>query len=107
MQNFNRQVGGFSLDTDKFDGEAFGTKLADGIGAGLSKLGGLAKTFTKRIGAVLGQVDWVDLGVELGKVAIPLVAGLVVGVLNVDIGKLLGGLGDHWVEVVIGLLTTR
>jgi tape measure domain-containing protein len=98
-------LGGFTLDTDKFDGEAFGTKLAAGIGNGLGKLGGLAKTLTKRIGEVAAKVDWVGLGVELGKVAIPLVTGLVLGVMNVDLGKLLGGLGDHWVEVVVGLLT--
>lgn len=105
LKRVKKSLGGFTLDTDKFDGEAFGTKLAAGIGSGVKSLGKLAKTLGQRIGELAGKVDWVGVGIEFGKAAVPLVTGLALGILNVDLAKLLGSLGDHWRPVLIGLLT--
>lgn len=99
--------GGGNLDgaLNDFDGAAFGKKLADGIGKAIDSITGMAGKIGDKIGSFFGKVDWVGLGIELGKSAVPLLAGLALGILNFDLGALLSGLADHWQEVLLGILT--
>lgn len=98
-----------------------GTAIKDGLGridameVGLG-LGDLLKSALKNLGDIAGdvytfvkdmihKVDWADLAFEFGKQAPTLIIGFATGLLNFDIGSLLGFLGDHWLEVLIGILT--
>jgi tape measure domain-containing protein len=105
LKKVGKRLGGFTLDTDKFDGEAFGTKLAAGIGVGLGKLGGLAKDLTARFGQVAKKVDWAGLGIEFGRAAVPLVTGLALGILSYNPLDLFKVLADNWEIALISALT--
>ncbi|MET8449336.1 phage tail tape measure protein [Streptomyces sp. NPDC005209] len=83
-------------------------KLAGKIGGGLAKgiegAADLAVKLTVGFGKLLGKIDWVGLGIQLGKVAVPLLGGLAIGLLNFDIVGLLKGLGKHWQDALMAVL---
>jgi tape measure domain-containing protein len=82
-------------------GPALGNALAKalkGAGAAVGAIG-------SALGALLAKVDWIGLGIALGKQAIPLLVGLALGILNVDLGKLLVGLAQHWKEALFAVIT--
>lgn len=89
-----------SIDT-KGLGESIGSAVASALGA-LVKLAG---TVSEKFGELFSKVDWVGIGIEIGKQAPALLLGLVTGLLNFDFGSLLKGIGDHWVEILLGVLT--
>lgn len=78
------------------------------IGAGLSKAVGAAVTgaakLTVAFGHLLAKVDWVGIGIALGKFVPSLLIGLVVGLLNFDFAGLLKGLADHWQDVLLAVV---
>ncbi|MCM1972334.1 phage tail tape measure protein [Streptomyces sp. G1] len=81
-------------------GSALGSGLASAVKTALK---GAAK-LTAAFGELLGKIDWVGLGIQLGKFAVPLITGFVVGLLNFDLGALLKGLGEHWQDVLLAVL---
>jgi hypothetical protein len=93
-----------SLDLSKMDGNKVGQMLGDALVSGLARLGKL----TGKIGAILGdlfaKVDWVGLGISIGKQAPALVVGLVAGIANFDVGSLFKGIMAHWSDVLIAVL---
>ena len=90
---------------DKGDWSEVGKSAGKGIGDALDQSGELAIKFFGWIGEQIEKVNWVDLGVKFGKKAPLLLAGLAIGILNFDIGGLLSGLGEHWFEVILGIIT--
>jgi TP901 family phage tail tape measure protein len=90
---------------NNIDGEAMGKSIKGAVDKALSAVSGLAGSFSKKIGKMFKNVDWVGLGIELGKMAVPLVVGLGLGILNFDLGALLKGLADNWQAVLFGILT--
>lgn len=97
-------IGGFKVGLNTGDWSGLGQALGNGIVRALQGLGsGLAK-ITKALGDMLGKVDWVGIGISMGKQAPSLLAGLAVGLLNFDIGGLLGGLADHWQDALLAIL---
>ncbi|MFI5793815.1 phage tail tape measure protein [Streptomyces sp. NPDC051677] len=82
-----------------------GAAMGNGLASGVKTLAKGAVKLTAAFGHLMTQIDWVGIGISLGKFAIPLVTGFVVGLLNVDLGALLKGLGDHWFDVLIAVVT--
>lgn len=97
-------ISGIRTGFDKGEWGPLGKSVGTGIGKALETSGQLAITFFAWVGKQIKKVDWIGLGIDMGKQAPLLIAGLAIGILNVDLGALLTGLGDHWFEVIIGLL---
>lgn len=81
-------------------GDTIGQGLAKGLEAGAK----LAVKLTAAFGSLLAKVDWVGVGIAIGKFVPALLAGFIVGLINFDIGGLLKGLGKHWQEVLLSIL---
>lgn len=93
------QVG---LQTGDFSkvGAALGEAFAASLNGAVTAVGAI----TKAVGNLLSKVDWVDMGVKLGKQAPALLVGLAVGILSFDPLPILRGLGEHWKDVVLAVL---
>jgi hypothetical protein len=89
-----------NIDSKKL-GESLGTALIDG----LKFLGKSAGKITGAIGSLMHKVDWVGVGIDIGKQAPALVIGLAAGILNFDVGSLFKGIMAHWFDILIGVLT--
>jgi hypothetical protein len=50
------------------------------------------------------KVDWVGLGIVVGKQAVPFFVGLAAGLVNFDMVGLLKGVMAHWSDILIALL---
>jgi hypothetical protein len=81
-----------------------GEALATGIGNALHGLAAGAGTLYLAVSDMIGQVDWFGLAMKLGEQVPTLLIGLATGILNFDIMSLLSGIGEHWFEVLMGLL---
>ncbi|WP_406168875.1 phage tail tape measure protein [Streptomyces sp. NBC_00996] len=83
-------------------------ELGGSIGSGLAKAVGVAAKgavkLTEAFGKLLGKIDWVGVGISVGKFVPSLMAGFVVGLINFDFGGLLKGIGQHWQEVALAVL---
>lgn len=83
--------------------------LGDTVGKGIAKAAegalGLAGKLASIIGKAFGKVDWVGLGIDLGKQAPSLLVGLAAGLLNFNLGGLLKGMAKHWQDVLLGIIT--
>lgn len=93
------------LTDGKIDGKKLGEQLAKAVESGLSKLGTMAGKLTARLDDTFGKVDWVGLGISVGKQVPAILLGLAAGILNFDLGSLLSGVADHWFEVLLGIIT--
>ncbi|HEY9474499.1 MAG TPA: hypothetical protein VIS06_11710, partial [Mycobacteriales bacterium] len=97
-------VGGFQtgISTGNWSdlGRTVGEMIRDQIGRALK----IATTITESIGEAIQKVDWIGLGIKMGAEAPSFLAGLVLGIVNFDVAGALHGLGEHWVDVVLGLL---
>lgn len=81
-------------------GEAVGTLLADTLHRALQT----ALDIARWVGEIAAKVDWVGLGISLGKQVPSLLIGLAAGILNFDLGSLLKGLAAHWQDILLGVL---
>lgn len=98
-------ISGIQQGFDSGDWTGLSKSLGNGLGSALAGSAELATTLFVWIGAQIRKIKWVDLGVQMGRQAPSLLAGLAIGILNFDIGSLLSGLGDHWFEALLGALT--
>lgn len=92
------------LDFGKIDGAKLGEQLGGAIRDGLTKLGEIAGTLTAKLSEVFGKVDWVGIGITVGKQAPAILLGLAAGILNFDIGSLFRGIAAHWSDILLGAL---
>jgi tape measure domain-containing protein len=100
-----RVIASLSIGINEGNWSLLGPALGNALAKALRGAGAAVGAITSAIGSFLGKVDWVGLGIALGKQAIPLIAGLAIGLLNVDLGKLLVGLASHWKEVLFAIIT--
>ena len=82
-------------------GSTVGGGLLRAIKAALAFAGKLTSAF----GKLMGSVDWVGLGIDLGKQVPAMLAGLAAGILSFDPLALLEGLGKHWQDVLFAVLS--
>jgi hypothetical protein len=96
---------GAIVDITKMLGEGdyrgAGERIGQMIREGLENMGDIAGI----VGGWFAKIDWVGLGMEVGKAAVPLLVGIAVGLLNFDPVDLLRELGDHWFEALMAVLS--
>jgi len=98
-------IDGVQTGLDDGDWKPLGETIGKGLVKAVEGAGKFAVDIGKKIGDLLGEIDWVGLGIKLGKLAVPLLTGIAIGLLNFDILGLLGGLADHWQEALFAVLT--
>ncbi|MFE6362980.1 phage tail tape measure protein [Streptomyces sp. NPDC057806] len=87
------------IDWTKIGG-AIGLGLANGLEAGAK----FAVKLTSAFGSLLAKVDWVGVGIAIGKFVPSLMVGFIVGLINFDLAGLLKGVATHWQEVLLSIL---
>lgn len=107
--------GAFTTASDKFsqlkadvegmDAKGLGNLLGTAVAEGLNKIGSMGADLFSSISKLFAGIDWVGLGIEMGRQVPSLLVGLATGILNFDIGGLLAGIGDHWFEILMGIVT--
>lgn len=97
-------VGSIADGIREGDWEKVGKTLGGALLDGLRGAGDLSRRFGSWVGEQFEKVDWVGLGISLGKAAVPLALGLVTGLLNFDMVGLLRGVATHWFEILMGAI---
>lgn len=82
-----------------------GRTIGEAIASAFDTLGDMSGRLYTMFIEWFRSVDWVGLGIELGKAAVPLLVGLAAGLLAFDFGALLSGLAEHWQTILVGVLT--
>lgn len=102
-----RKIGGAlgKVDLSKLEAGDLGKKLGEAIATALDSLLGLASTAGDKLGQMFAKVDWVGLGIAVGKQVPALLVGLAAGILAFDLGSLLSGVADNWGTILIGVIT--
>lgn len=93
------------IDLSKIDTKDLGRLIGSAVAEGLNRLVELSGEITQTLGKLFGKVDWAELGLQVGKQVPALLLGLATGIANFDVGPIFSFLGDHWFEVLIGVLT--
>lgn len=98
-------IDGFKTGLDSGDWSGLGQALGNGIVRALKGLGSMLGKLTDAFDSWFSKVDWVGIGITMGKQAPALVAGLAIGLLNFDVGSLLKGLADHWQLALLAVIS--
>lgn len=85
--------------------EQLGETIGQAISSALSSLSDMAGELYDMFIKWFRSVDWMGIGIEVGKMAVPLLIGLAAGLINFDLGAVLSGLGEHWQEILLAVLT--
>ena len=91
-------------DLSQIDAKGLGVKLGTALREGVSSLGALAADLTAKLKSVMGKVDWVGVGISIGRQAPALILGLSAGILNLDFSGLLTGIANNWQTILLGAL---
>jgi len=97
-------IEGFKTGLDTGDWSGLGKALGNGILRALEGLGELVGKFGKIFSDLMGKVDWVGIGIAMGKQAPSLLLGLAAGILNFDLMGLLEGVAKHWQDILLAVL---
>lgn len=99
-------LGGIDLSKlDDLDGKQLADALVSGVGTALDSLGTLSGKLFDKIGEVLGDVDWVGLGIDVGTQALPFLVGLATGLVNgITEPGLWKGIWDHLPAILLAAL---
>lgn len=81
-----------------------GSALGEAVRTALGKIGDLAGDLFAAMSDLIGKVDWPGLSMELGRQVPALLLGLVTGLLNFDWNPIFTFIGDHWTELLVGVL---
>jgi TP901 family phage tail tape measure protein len=93
-------IAGFNTGLN--DGDWSG--LGKALGNGLIKAAGALGDLSGKLGEVLGKIDWVGIGIDVGKQAPSFFVGLAAGLLNFDLMGLLKGMAKHWTDILLAVL---
>jgi hypothetical protein len=97
-------IDGVQTGLEEDDWGPLGETVGNGLLEALKSAGRFAADIGRAIAGWLSSVDWLGIGIEVGKQAVPFFVGLVLGFLNFDLAGLLAGLAEHWQEVLLGIL---
>lgn len=103
LDEFRDKVG--TLDLNNLDGKKIGKALTTAVGTALSGIGKLGGKLVDTIGKLFEDVDFVGIGIDMGKQVPSLLLGLVAGIISFDFGGLLSGVADNWSTILIGVIT--
>lgn len=87
------------------DSQAIGKAIGDAVLSGIKTLAKLSGEILKSLSEMFAKVDWVGLGIDIGKNVPALIIGLAAGILNFDPIELFKQLFKHWKEILLGVLT--
>ncbi|MFJ1653521.1 phage tail tape measure protein [Streptomyces sp. NPDC088337] len=80
-----------------------GKSVGSGLGKAIQWVAANGAELTKKLGEVLGSLDWVDVGKEFGKVALPTAIGFVNNLFeplfHADFWK------KHWLDTILAVLS--
>lgn len=94
-------ISGVKQGLDTGDWSGLGETVGHGLVSAIGAAAGFAKDVAKKIGDLLGKVDWVGLGISVGRQAVPFLIGLAAGLLNFDLAGTLKGVWAHWQDIVL------
>jgi hypothetical protein len=97
-------IAGVKTGLEEGDWKPLGKTIGDALIKVLEGAGDLATKFTAAIGSFMKRVDWVGLGIAIGKQVPALLIGLTAGILNFDVASLFKGVMKHWLDVLLGVL---
>jgi flagellar biosynthesis/type III secretory pathway protein FliH len=78
-------------------GEAMGVALAAAIRGAGAAAGKIGEAFN----SLMSRIDFVGMGIAIGRQAPALLIGFAAGLLNFDLGGLLSGLWAHWQDILL------
>lgn len=96
--------GAFTGGIKSVDWGKIGSTIGTGLASGLEKLATNAIKLTAAFGKLLAGIDWVGIGISLGKFVPSLLVGFIVGLVNFDFAGMLKGLASHWQDVLLAIL---
>lgn len=94
-----------NLGSGDFEPKELGEKIGNALATAIEKLISLSGKVAKALAKMFSKVDWVGLGITIGKYVPAMLLGLAVGILNFDPEPIFQGIKDHWLEVLIAVLT--
>lgn len=98
------KTGADGIDLGKIDAKGLGQKLGTALVTAIETIGKASGKILGALKAAFAKVDWVGLGLDIGKQVPALLVGLAAGILNFDLAGLLTGLGEHWGDIVLAIL---
>lgn len=87
------------------DTKQIGKSIGDAIRTAFTTLADMAGTILKSLEKLFKSVDWVGLGITIGRQMIPFLLGLAAGILDLDWGTLWTGIVKHWPTLLMGALS--
>ncbi|MFJ2719365.1 phage tail tape measure protein [Streptomyces sp. NPDC087437] len=88
---------------EKIDWAVVGKSVGSGLGKAISWVAAHGADLTKKLGTALGSVDWVDIGKEFGKIALPTAIGFVNNLFeplfHAEFWK------KHWFDTILAVLS--
>ncbi len=86
---------------DSGDWGPVGTSLGDALFNAIQGAGSVVGKIGTALADLLGKIDFVGLGIAMGKQAPSIVVGFAAGLLNFDLGGLLSGMFRHWQDILL------
>lgn len=86
------------------DTKTIGKAIGDAVLSGVKALVKLAGKIWESLKSLFDKVDWVGLGIDIGKNIPAFLIGLIAGILNFDPIDLFKQLMGHWQEILLGVL---
>lgn len=90
---------------DSGDWGSVGTSLGNALLKAIQGAGDVVGKIGTALGGLLGKIDFVGLGIAMGKQAPSVLIGFAAGLLNVDLGGLLSGMFRHWQDILVAGVT--
>jgi uncharacterized protein YukE len=95
-----------NVDLGNIDSKQLGQALGQSVLSGLDYLTSSVGQITDAVGAMLGSVDWVGLGISLGPKVLGLAVGLVTGLVRgLTDPTLWHGIWENLPEILVAVLT--
>lgn len=92
------------LSFEDIDGAALGKQLGTAVADGLNAIMAMVPKVTEKMKGLFAKVDWVGIGITIGKQVPAMLLGLAAGILAFDIGALFSGIMNNWSTILIGVL---
>lgn len=101
-------ISGIKTGMDTGNWSDLGNTIGKGIVSALSNIGNAliagASKLTEMMDSLFSKIDWLGIGISIGKQAPTLLVGLAAGILNFDLMGLLQGVAAHWQDIILAIV---